>query len=220
MFVRREPNPLYAKYASLGGWMLLFFVLQALGVAFGALGVVVLAVMTIGLLPLGAPIVAVAAVLVLLLMGGVSVAFSGVIIWMLATKRPSFLTLLCISLVLDVVAIIASSAFSGFQPSADFDLSSYLMGLARSTLWIVYFTKSVRVRTYMGSDDYITRCPFTSWMTPPEPVEPYLTVFDGAWPPGQAGPPPGPPAPPGPPSGSQWQAGPPTPPGPPQEPPA
>ena len=36
----------------------------------------------------------------------------------------------------------------------------------------LYFTRSVRVRTYMGTDAYITQCPFTRRIKPPQPAVP------------------------------------------------
>ena len=35
-----------------------------------------------------------------------------------------------------------------------------------------YLIRSVRVRTYMGTDEYITKCPFTRHVTPPKPAVP------------------------------------------------
>lgn len=37
-------------------------------------------------------------------------------------------------------------------------------------LEILYILKSVRLRTYMGSDEYITKCPFLKWATPRQPA--------------------------------------------------
>ena len=39
-------------------------------------------------------------------------------------------------------------------------------------LWRIYFTRSVRVRTFMGSDQYMTECLFTRKITPPQPAVP------------------------------------------------
>jgi hypothetical protein len=36
----------------------------------------------------------------------------------------------------------------------------------------LYFTRSVRVRTYMGTDAYITQCLFTRKVKPPQPAVP------------------------------------------------
>jgi len=50
------------------------------------------------------------------------------------------------------------------------------MGVAWSVgiflLWRLYFTRSVRVRTFMGTDKYLTECIFTKNVTPPQPAVP------------------------------------------------
>jgi hypothetical protein len=48
-----------------------------------------------------------------------------------------------------------------------------MIGLALSfALYRLYFTRSVRVRIYMGTDTYITQCQFTKNVSPPQPAVP------------------------------------------------
>jgi hypothetical protein len=46
------------------------------------------------------------------------------------------------------------------------------LSLAVFFLVRLYFMRSVRVRTYMGTDAYITQCPFTRKVRPPQPAVP------------------------------------------------
>ena len=57
----------------------------------------------------------------------------------------------------------------GFVSSAAYGL---VIGIITFILYRMYYTKSVRVRTYMGTDAYITQCPFTRGVAPPVPAVP------------------------------------------------
>ena len=100
------------------------------------------------------------------------------VIIMLLAKRRSFLTVLCFSVVIDLLIIILRVILSARYPIYGLDdpLSTSIIRVVCNVLIVVYFATSTRVRTYMGNDTYLTKGLLTRWIKPPQPVEPYLAV--------------------------------------------
>ena len=57
-------------------------------------------------------------------------------------------------------------------PALVISMIAFVFGVGFFILWRMYYTRSVRVRTYMGTDAYITQCSFTKNAVPPQPAVP------------------------------------------------
>ncbi|MCL2194893.1 MAG: zinc ribbon domain-containing protein [Oscillospiraceae bacterium] len=92
----------------------------------------------------------------------------------LLRKSPKFLRTYEISMLLTIAGVVLhifglfvteNSLFSSLSLLPLLDLAIY-------ALFCLYFARSVRVRTYMGSDEYISQSLFLRNITPPQPAVP------------------------------------------------
>lgn len=177
----RVRNPLFDHYNKLGGALLFFYVIYIIGICLSVIVMLAYTPNMLSVLPwlTNSGFGSVATILVVTSLAALVqlVLLIGVVIT-ISTRNRHFLTLLVIATIIELLAVIlgfvlrAGSSGMGSSSSVGQDL----FGIVRDVLILVYFCKSVRVRTYMGSDEYLTRGFLTSWVTPPLPVEPYLVA--------------------------------------------
>jgi len=180
------PNPLYAKYVQMGGALLFFVIWFWLG-----LGLVVLS--TVGILIAWLSQNSMMKVIEGSLYPGtfllVFVTITSIIYMIIKfiaysrinSRKGTFITLLivcealniCSNIIVAIVSIILGSGFSYNVPRQT------IISTVINCLIITYFVLSVRVRTYLGSDKYITDVFFAKLfkLKPPIPVEPYLVSY-------------------------------------------
>jgi len=102
---------------------------------------------------------------------------------MLLRRNPKFLTVFHVvwfasfawTIVRTTILIVQQVIYGGeFLAlfTGMFSIWGIIMSVVVFFLWRMYYTRSVRVRTYMGSDTYVTQCPFTKNVTPPQPAVP------------------------------------------------
>ena len=168
-------NPQYIEYSKLGGALLAYVILQIIGAVLGGFAIL----LSLALFPILIASGQVPLALILLLslaLSGVAVALQVIMITMIYKKNYKFLTFFMVLFVLGIIAMIFSGIVSvaNQSSSGSSTLGSNIWSIIWNVAIIVYFIKSVRVRTYMGSDDYITKNPFTKSITPPTPVPQYL----------------------------------------------
>ena len=175
---QRETHP----YQKLGGWLKLFVVWQFIGLAFillsiftkdgfvgvlrewashpGAHGFLLLAKQT-------GPIVTVA----------LYVAFAVRVI----RRDPLFFRTRQLAIAVNAVTMLLNTANVLLFGLADYGIyrnkETYMLFLALTFLFglilpMLYYTRSVRVRTYMGSDEYLRRAFFTKKVKGPQPAVP------------------------------------------------
>lgn len=111
-----------------------------------------------------------AAIVPLIILLVVYVALAIFLCWwatQLKNRNPAFLKIYhyfgCIALVIEFVVLIATgNAVSGFL--------YLILGALGLLLWTLYYMKSVRVRTYFGTDEYLRQSPFTKNVQAPDPA--------------------------------------------------
>ena len=176
------PNPLYAQYSKLGGALLFFVVLWIIGVALSALSLLAQAPYFLETLSdafaYGENLIGIEILCSLVFSVAYIVLLTCTIV-MVFTKKRGFLTILCVlvfmALLLIIFEFIVAAVYPGILTAQDF--AQGIVGTVRDILILVYFVRSVRVRTYMGSDEYLRSCPFTRWATPPRAIEPYMAGY-------------------------------------------
>ena len=112
----------------------------------------------------------------------VSLVITTVIVARIIQRNPRFFTLLFILLLVElVVAILCTMLFAGIL-----NYTTFVFRLVRDLLIIGYFIKSVRVRTYMGTDEYLTKGLFSPLIkrlfTLPVAVESHCIIYPGWFP--------------------------------------
>jgi len=90
------------------------------------------------------------------------------------TRKTNFLTGRHMMFIAGFLVIPVYLLISGVEAMPDIQLTLLTLALHVSIFILsrLYYTRSVRVRTYMGTDAYITQCPFTKKVTPPTPAVP------------------------------------------------
>jgi len=93
----------------------------------------------------------------------------------LLKRKPNFLRTTEIALLMTTAGLLLfdfillfTQGFAAFMPQ----LIATIFAVAASALPLLYYTRSVRVRTYMGSDAYIKQSIFLKQVTPPSPAVP------------------------------------------------
>ena len=98
------------------------------------------------------------------------IAIEAIFLVQLLYGKPTFLTVFHVMALLNCVfGLLASLPLESARI-----ITSLLPAILSLVLFHLYFTRSVRVRTYMGTDAYITQCPFTRKVMPPTPAVPDL----------------------------------------------
>ncbi|MCL2447027.1 MAG: hypothetical protein FWD06_09710 [Oscillospiraceae bacterium] len=111
-----------------------------------------------------------------MVIGLITGIFSLVSMTQLLKRKPKFLrtwnianTLSLVGHLINVITLIATGDISnGFMRQ----FLTIIFGMGIAVLWNLYCVRSVRVRTYMGSDEYIKQSIFLTRVTPPQPAVP------------------------------------------------
>jgi len=90
-------------------------------------------------------------------------------------RKPKFLLYyqiyVIVSILYTIFALIVPSSIIGYEHamygSMGFHVGNLIWGIMAFFLWTLYYCKSVRVRTYMGSDEYMERAIFAYKDQPP-----------------------------------------------------
>jgi len=180
-FEQGEPAPEYEKhphpYHSLGGW--LGFIAYAQVVAAGLLTILCF----IGFITLarvaryyGASGGWFAFVQFAEFVGLGFTAFIGIKFFlMIRGKDPRFLRFYELMTIVCASVYVLALVFTGFRNLGGF-FGNIIGQAVAFAIWSAYFTKSVRVRTYFGSDEYLRRSIFFKNAVAPRPAdtEPYV----------------------------------------------
>lgn len=89
--------------------------------------------------------------------------------YMVATKNGRFLRYYDILMIITVSFVVLGMLITGFDASTIRSLLSSIVGFV---IYTAYVRKSVRVRTYMGSDEYLRLSIFSKNTTAPSPAVP------------------------------------------------
>ena len=182
----RVPNPLYAKYVQMGGALLFFVIWFWIGVGLAVLstGSILLAWFNqnstfgtiIGLVYPNTFLLVFTTITSIIYMIIKCVAYSRI-----NSRKGMFITLLVACEVLNICSSVISTIVT-IVLGYGFNSSTFMQNITPTVincLIIMYFVLSVRVRTYLGSDEYITGDFFAKLLKlrPPIPVEPYLVSY-------------------------------------------
>ncbi|MBQ9002604.1 MAG: hypothetical protein IJ087_12200, partial [Eggerthellaceae bacterium] len=88
---------------------------------------------------------------------------------MLKRRNPSFLKIMHYFGGVSIAIMLVYGLVTG---NANGSLLYALIGALSLFLWTLYYVKSVRVRTYFGSDEYLRQSPFTKNIQGPTPAVP------------------------------------------------
>ena len=173
---QRYPHP----YHELGGWLKAIVILQYVaGGLMVFVGLMGLLAMTVGLgafggyamnspvAGLGLGALGLVGGIIILVICGIYAAYYFVLATKIKNRDPSFLRFYhIVSVVLVVLGLL------GLIGNHEGDqVRSFVWQVIWVILYTMYFVKSVRVRTYMGSDEYIRQSPFTKDMEAPQPAD-------------------------------------------------
>ena len=169
---KKYPHP----YHELGGWLKAIVVLGYIGCALYALS---LAITTIGTLQIINQIGGIGLAFRysrgLMIAFFTAIAFGAVAIWFLfkyfrkiQTKDPSFLRYYH---TLSIIGTIAASIYMMVTSGFWMGLFDAALGILSMYAFTSYFCKSVRVRTYMGTDQYLRMSYFTRNVPSPIPAD-------------------------------------------------
>jgi len=115
-------------------------------------------------------------------------------------KNPNFVLVFHVITAIDILAalliFIAVGSFLSRMgvSAAEFystSIGALIGAIAGLILWTMYFSKSIRVRTYMGSDEYLRRSPLTRNVLSPMPADGSYGPPTGVYPPPYTPPGPG-----------------------------
>ena len=176
------PNPLYEKYSKLGGWLLAFVVMFIIAIPLAVIALSLAVPGFISLIPqlreLGHDFL-ISTMIISLIGSAIMMILIISFIVMVFQKNRHFLTPLIILVILEIPLFILTIMLVLRYPGSG-NIVRELLYFARDVLFLGYFIKSVRVRTYMGTDEYLTKGPFSRlilhWFKPPVPEEPYHIV--------------------------------------------
>lgn len=154
------------NYASLGGFLAFIVYANYAGGALIVIATLLSIVQTTALLSQystygmnGAMLGGTVGVLVLIWI--LEIAVAGFCIWwaMLIRKRNN--SFLLVYHIVGVLMLILAFILVLFTGGALIAIGYVLAGATLLALWTLYFMRSVRVRTYFGTDEYLQRSPFT-----------------------------------------------------------
>jgi hypothetical protein len=95
---------------------------------------------------------------------------------MVARKNPKFLLYYEVVMIISVgIGLVAMFVSGVVEPS---NIRSILTSVVSFIIWTAYFRKSVRVRTYMGSEEYLRKSIFSKKSVSPIPVVPDVHMND------------------------------------------
>jgi hypothetical protein len=155
-------------YKKLGGWLLALVVMQIIAVALLTIVFIVSMVALAGVfrwLGISFQFYLIVACAVYIAACIVDLRFT----YMVAKRNPRFLRYYDILMIILISVILLEFILIGFDPDSVGNLIGSLIGFL---IWRTYFKKSVRVRTYMGSDQYIRMSLFSKNAVPPQPAVP------------------------------------------------
>ena len=169
-----QPQPEYTRYPhpyhKLGGFLAFIAYAQLVGIGLMVFAFVVGLAATLRYWEfLGA----IAGISLLVQFAGYGVAcfFCAKFSSMLRKKDPKFLRFYELTMLTMCAISLAVLGFSGFRSFSMEMLQSLLSAVLGFLIWTTYFRKSVRVRTYMGSDAYLKYSIFFKNATAPEPAD-------------------------------------------------
>jgi len=175
-------------YHKLGGWLMFIVIASIIGALYSAYGLIG-SVNDLGELRelnqffgIDAPIGALTFALVLSV---VSLVASVVFVIFLVQRNPNCVLIYHISVATDLIAaVIVIISFGSFfnslgpiMPASEITefyataIGAIVGAVIALIIWTVYFTKSVRMRTYMGSDEYLRKSPLTKSARSPIPAD-------------------------------------------------
>ena len=174
---QRYPHP----YHKLGGWLAFITYAQLIAMILVVIAVVVTFFLILraasyfgGFLGFGGIggfliVISLIEIAVLVLCVFIAVKF----FTMIKSKNPRFLRfyeLMCVIFVAMEVIVLIFSGLSYYLDAGD-SIQSIISSLIGFFIWTTYFRKSVRVRTYMGSDEYLRRSIFFKNAIAPAPAD-------------------------------------------------
>lgn len=190
------PPPLH-PYKQIGGMLLFIQVLRILSIIGMVFFGIIMLIMTVGLVFIVAmgdlitqtlreagqhyyiwsellPPVAMFGSAVMMLTSFVAGIVSIVSMGQLIRRNPKFLRVYEISVIIMLAGFLVYdfSLLAIGSPMLMQQLVSTLFAAGVCALWFLYYARSVRVRTYMGSDEYIRQSIFLRKATPPQPAVP------------------------------------------------
>jgi len=184
----QQPHP----YRKLGGWLLLIVIGNIAGVFISIyqivnLGNMISIINSVGRL-LGlqgfSGLLTVAMVLTI-------ISLVGVLFYIVSILRrsPNLIVIFHVVVTIDILGalmILIALGSMGFSEAIDASSVGGLIGaVAGAIIWTLYFSRSVRVRTYMGSDEYLRRSPITRTVQSPVPADWQSATTPGAYTPPQ-----------------------------------
>lgn len=151
------------RYQKLGGWLLFFVILSILGVV-GSLGSAASTGMLISQVPRSYHMFFIISIIITLVEAGLNTGF----IVLVFKRSDIFLKYYQIISIVEVVLAVVLSILVGTLPGANqvagasvgSAIGSIIGGVVSLVLFTLYFCKSERVRTYMGSDSYLKKALF------------------------------------------------------------
>jgi len=120
-----------------------------------------------------------------ILVGSIAVQITCVV--MIFYRDPRFLRFYQLGWIISFVSILFSTASIIANNLSDLTAAisgiggmagGLVFSLSRYLAWFAYYTRSVRVRTYMGSDEYLRRAYFTKKIKGPQPAVPDATQIE------------------------------------------
>jgi len=157
-------NFLYEKYKKLGGWLLFFVVYFIIGLVMSIIATLISSpIMFIYGSTTGYAYIAILSTIV-------SCALSILLIVQLCTKKSTFLRIYQLSVIIGISLSLIQTLFGSFGGFGGFGgsvLLSILFSLIPFFLMTLYFCKSIRVRVYMGNDEYMSKAIFAFKNQPP-----------------------------------------------------
>ena len=109
-------------------------------------------------------------------------AISIVVAIMIIQRNPRFLQVEQLSYLVSAIGLIVSLSTNGLLASLIDEIGMFfalmtilllaVLFIASISLMMLYYTRSVRLRTYMGSDEYLRRAFFTKKIKGPQPAVP------------------------------------------------
>ena len=176
------PNPQYEKYSQMGGWLLFLVILAVIDILFKLWSLFTSYPALISLTPsifeLESPVLNLVTVYDLVGIPALTI-LSFLTIVMILRRHRSFLTFFSFCVIIGLLSLIMIFVAGSAYPESLTVNTAVLgfIGFVISFLVLLYFATSVRVRTYMGNDEYITKSLFTRGVKPPQPIEPFSTLY-------------------------------------------
>ena len=159
-------------YQKLGGWLLFIFVCQIIGLVLDVF-YLLMGFDIISMLPSGSESMTMFLVILLVASSCISIGLGIVFLILLYKRNTKFLLFYEI---ISIIFILLSVVTLSNELS---EVREFVIQIASFLLWSTYYRKSVRVRTYFGSDEYLRKSIFSRNAQAPEPAV-YETSDDQA----------------------------------------